>query len=305
MGGCSPSKQRSADKNGAVSQTDDAIIQRNPMIGVLNSEHGRVTYPGRMRSGGNTQRSEYYSDDSFSDSTAGESSFGFTPRAVGNSDYSVTPRSVHRDSGRAKWGEVRAVHTPVTHKVAVLARRDNSQFSLDGDQARGHAGVARGGNGGAEGGNSSDMSRVEARLAQKLMSRKMGRAGGGEPNPPGRSAAEAENVRKLEAKRARREAMKSAKSSRVTKISFGKVQLHYFACMTHEGTPQPKTGGPGIGMGPDCIGNSLYKLSEFEKLRATRRTPRERFHREGRMSSAERCQLLGIRPAGGGPSGRR
>lgn len=82
------------------------------------------------------------------------------------------------------------------------------------------------------------------------------------------------------------------------KVKFGSVELHEFPrSKPHDGTPAPKSGGPGLGMALESTGSCTFKLSEFEKLRCYRRTPRERFFREGRVPNNERCRLLGIRPS--------
>ena len=83
-----------------------------------------------------------------------------------------------------------------------------------------------------------------------------------------------------------------SRGGRVPKISFAGVELHYFACTQHEGTSQPKSGGPGISMGSKEIGHATYKLSEFEKLRNGKRTTREKFHKKGRLSVADRIKIL-------------
>lgn len=86
-------------------------------------------------------------------------------------------------------------------------------------------------------------------------------------------------------------------AGRKTKVQFGAVDVHAFLRMPHDGTPQPKSGGPGLGMEYTEVSTQMFKVSDFERMRnagGNRRTPRDRFHREGRLPPSVRCQMLGV-----------
>lgn len=80
-------------------------------------------------------------------------------------------------------------------------------------------------------------------------------------------------------------------------VVFGSVEILEFARAAHGAAPEPKSGGPGLGIGWAVVAENTVKLSEFEKQRCNRRTPRERFYREGRLSPSERVRILEVRTA--------
>lgn len=65
-----------------------------------------------------------------------------------------------------------------------------------------------------------------------------------------------------------------------------------FPRTAHAATPEPKSGGPGLGMGWAPLSDKTFKLTEFEKMRCDARMPREQFHRQGRISPEQRHRML-------------
>lgn len=283
MGQCVPSRQAAAPVPTPRNELPDDVPDFDEIygVGVIPSMGGHQAPTTLSQRGGKRRASR--SEGSFGTYSGTDDSDGLTPRFEGlrnNSDYESTPRDVanHRD----KWSDVRRQNLPQVD-AAVRAGRIGryTQFNLDGGIPNGHKGLG-------VAPSQEYMCGVQERLAAKMAASRGGtKAGTGRtPGPGGRRSDPGPRPT------LHNNAKAGSRRGRVPKISFSDVELHYFVCTQHEGTAQPKSGGPGISMGTKEIGHATYKLSEFEKLRNGKRTPRQKFHKGGRLSVADRIKIL-------------
>jgi len=298
MGLCAPSKQPRAP-----TPSDDGLPGDIPDfdqvygVGVMPTNLSMGSQSEELPGGGGWRKVR--SEGSHATRTSSEdcSEDWMTPRFAGlreNSDYESTPRD--RAGHREKWGDVRKKNLPQVDAAVKSGRIGRyTEFSMDsGSRSSGHVGVSAAG---APSLSQEYVCGVQERLAAKMAATRATKPGpphatarvqGGRRSDPGPRPSFATG----KPPSSRSSSSRQGVARRVPKIRFGGISLHYFTCTQHEGTSQPKSGGPGISMGSTEITRSAYKLSEFEKLRLGKRTPRERFHKSGRLSVADRVKIL-------------
>jgi len=289
MGTCKPSR------DAAHSDKDEVQLERNPSIGVHElkpqpDRYGTVSsgragwrsVSGKVRTAGTVSRAasaahsrqqhlemqqnttEESSDSTYSGTNSANS---VTPREKCQSDCGVTPRptQVARDMVRGRCGRRSSLPNENMRDSPPMGRRN-----IGMDVPVQHKGVHQ---------KNQYMTGLDSRLSSEVERKKAARNG----DPDSRF-----NNKKKKGKK------DNQRRKKPSIVSFCEVELFEFARAAHEAAPTPKSGGPGLGMGWAAIATAKIKITEFEKMRCNTRTPRQKFHREGRLTPKERSAILNV-----------
>lgn len=301
MGICKPSRDTGdCDEH-------EVQVERNPTIGVrelkshpvrrLSSDKfspreakwgavsRRVRTAGtisRATSAAHSRQHMKNTTDESSDSTysGSNSANSVTPRRS-LSDTGITPRSTEVGTLGEKQ-EARREH-PRRSRSSSLPNENNENMSKNiGMQVPvQHKGVHQKAK--------PHISSLDNRLSPEMERKKV--VHGGEQAPDVRC-----NNNKKEKKDNHKDSQKDCHHRKKSKrVTFCEVELFEFSRAGHDAAPTPKSGGPGLGMGWAAIATAKIKITEFEKMRCHTRTPRQMFHREGRLTPKERCKMLNVR----------